>query len=93
MLHEKELVLNKQDTANILSAVDIARTMAGLLQSLNSNIGFNMLGLSNHTASSAPNQNVVINASFPNATNRFEIEKAFNNLINRATQFVATPNK
>ena len=26
MLHEKELVLNKKDTANMLNAVDILRT-------------------------------------------------------------------
>jgi len=33
------------------------------------------------------NQNVTITAEFPNATNRNEIEAAFDNLINRASQF------
>ncbi|MBR2247140.1 MAG: hypothetical protein IJ880_08980 [Bacilli bacterium] len=32
-------------------------------------------------------QNVNITAEFPNATNHSEIEEAFNNLANRATQY------
>jgi hypothetical protein len=32
-------------------------------------------------------QNVTIHAEFPNATNHNEIEEAFNNLVNRASQY------
>jgi hypothetical protein len=32
-------------------------------------------------------QNVTITASFPNATNHSEIEEAFTNLINKASQY------
>ena len=32
-------------------------------------------------------QTVTIHAEFPNATNHNEIEEAFNNLVNRASQY------
>ena len=32
-------------------------------------------------------QNVTIQAEFPNATNHNEIEEAFNSLVNRASQY------
>lgn len=38
-------------------------------------------------ATSALDQNVTITASFPNATNHSEIEEAFTNLINKASQY------
>lgn len=88
MLHEKQLVLNKQDTENILRAVDITRTMQSLLSNLN--FGMNPMLATAGPAYSGLDQNVVINASFPNASNRYEIEKAFENLLNRASQYVAT---
>jgi hypothetical protein len=34
MLHEKELVLNKADTANILSAVNTVRDMGSVMSAL-----------------------------------------------------------
>jgi len=37
MLHEKELVLNKEDTRNILSAVDIVRTLDSLSKNIQDN--------------------------------------------------------
>jgi hypothetical protein len=39
------------------------------------------------TSSSAVDQNVKIEATFPNVTNSNEIQDAFNNLINRASQY------
>ena len=92
MLHEKELVLNKADTSNILAAVDIVRQLENALSS--SLLG-QILGLTaNGYAGSLEGlrklgelkQNVNITAEFPNATDKNEIEAAFDELINLATQ-------
>ena len=37
-------------------------------------------------------QEVTIHAEFPNATNHSEIEEAFNNLVNRASQYAGRMN-
>lgn len=91
MLHEKELVLNKEDTSNILNVVDSVRNMV-------SNFGRNAL---NDIASAITNssslalagagsmdQNVHIEANFPNVQSHTEIETALNNLVNSAAQYV-----
>ena len=91
VLHEKELVLNKQDTKNILAAVDMVR-------SLNNSLTSRMANLFNHSSvdkliqlfekDSAPlEQNVQITASFPNVSVEREIEEAFNSLISSASQY------
>lgn len=89
ILHEKELVLNKHDTANMLEAVDIVRQ---LNYGLNSSVA--AFGISRVSATT-PNsnkgelqQNVTIEASFPGVSDHIEIEQAFNNLINTAAQYV-----
>ena len=87
MLHEKELVLNKEDTKNILNAISIMRNITGILGnsilgkiaaatagSLNGNIGNDTL-----------EQNVHIDAQFPNVKDSREIEEALNNLVNMAS--------
>lgn len=88
MLHEKELILNKSDTANILQAVDIVRTFSSDLAALQSAMNRTSLGnmASNTANTSAFEQNVKIEANFPNVSNANEIEAAFNNLINMASQ-------
>lgn len=80
MLHQKELVLNAQDTENILSAVSMMRSML-------SNIGSQSLGQIQNSES-AFEQNVHIEASFPNVSSTHEIEAALNNLVNAATQHI-----
>lgn len=82
ILHEKELVLNKQDTENILAAVQYMRDSI-LLNAMQSR----MSGMSSGGAA-APTQNIQITANFPNASNHSEIEIAFNNLLNRANQYM-----
>lgn len=90
MLHEKELVLNKKDTENMLNAVEILRNITSTLDT-------NMLArLANISASSyngigesSPlQQEVHIDATFPNVSNHNEIEDALNNLVNAAAQRV-----
>jgi TP901 family phage tail tape measure protein len=91
MLHEKELVLNKTDTSNILSAVDMIREISNVIdlnamsasQGLTSLLGAGRIG--EHKESLE--QNVTIHAEFPGVSDRNEIQEAFNNLINAASQY------
>ena len=89
LLDEKELVLNSTDTENILRTVSFVRELASLIdsQASMSNISgfFSSPGIGNHN--STLEQNVEIHAEFPNATDRYEIEEAFNSLVNRASQY------
>ncbi len=101
LLHEKELVLNKKDTKNILKAVKLMRammtpakesnsmqkhlnSMSYAAQSLHDNLT-KYYSTKNNTNSTQ--QNINIKASFPNATNSSEIEKAFQQLSAKATQY------
>ena len=93
VLHEKELVLNKDDTSNVLQAVNIIRSIASTLGSLSNNRTLQMMsGLSASAAAwelakeMIIEQKVDITAEFPNATDKDEIMEAFDNLINLASQ-------
>lgn len=90
MLHQKELVLNAQDTENFLLATNILRDIVSKIElaSLSSMLNTNIIsqGLTQNLGNNFE-QNVVIHAEFPDATNHSEIEEAFNNLLNRASQF------
>ena len=93
MLHQKELVLNANDTANMLSAITILRDItanlgATLLNKMASISAGNPGSIGQGLAAAGMEQNVVINAEFPNATNSREIEDALNNLVNRASQHI-----
>lgn len=90
MLHEKELVLNKEDTANFLQAIGIIRQISDTidLNALSSSGGLSSLFAA--TASSSAQtlqQEVTIHAEFPNATDRNEISAAFSDLVNLASQY------
>lgn len=82
ILHKKELVLNASDTENILAAVDAIRSITlGQLsprQSMMADIA---------AAAQSMEQNVHIDATFPNVRDASEIEAALNNLTNRASQY------
>ena len=98
MLHEKELVLNKNDTKNMLDTVGIVRQLGTSLSAIKSTLGDrltqytdrfnnNISGMEiNKTTSQKLDQNVKIEANFPNVKNANEIETAFNNLVNLASQ-------
>ena len=94
MLHEKELVLNKEDTSNILSAVSIMRDISAILDmSLKDSLGklvANVSGMVNmgNAEENTFEQNVTIQAEFPNATDREEIKAAFEELALLAAQRV-----
>ena len=96
MLHQKELVLNPDDTTNFLSAINIVRDIASLID-LRATAQQSALSMMSAT-SIAPTtqtlqQEVTIHAEFPNATQRTEIEAAFDTLLNRASQFANRKNK
>jgi hypothetical protein len=85
VLHQKELVLNAQDTENMLNAVNIIRDISRVID-LNAASSANAFGLLSTALISnggqTIEQEVTIHAEFPNATNHTEIEEAFNTLIN-----------
>ena len=89
-LHEKELVLNQEDTANILAVVESVRSITSALNGVTNgeiaSLVANATGLmgSLNTASQL-DQNVHIEANFPNVTQHTEIEQAFENLVNMAS--------
>lgn len=91
MLHQKELVLNAKDTENMLNAVDILRAMT---DNLGDSIFNRLASIPNgygNILNQIPNsetleQKVQIEAVFPNVSNSHEIENAFNNLVNIASQ-------
>jgi len=71
VLHEKELVLNENDTANILKAADI---VSGLM--LNGLSLGNLSALGIGATAQTLEQQVTIEASFPSVTEHNEIELA-----------------
>ena len=89
-LHQKELVLNASDTENFLSAVDMVRQISQTidLQAASRSNGWNFLlpGVLSKEPDTL-DQNVHIEAHFPNVTSHSEIEEAFTNLVGKASQF------
>lgn len=88
VLHQKELVLNASDTANMLDIVNIVRDIVQQIdaQALYSRgRRFDLPRI--ETRAETLEQNVHIEANFPNATSHQEIEQAFDNLINLASQY------
>ena len=82
-MHQKELVLNAEDTQNMLSAVGIVRDIMSNIGSLpsakrgviNSNYGNNTV-----------DQRVEISATFPGVTEAIEIKQALEQLADNAYQ-------
>ena len=88
ILHEKEIVLNAQDTINLLSAVKITRTLSDIISNFNMEpIGLGRVVNNTNNSSNSTSQNITIHADFPNVTEKSEIEAAFNNLVNKASQY------
>ena len=90
MLHEKELVLNKDDTTHFLQAIDIVRQISELidLNALSSAGGLSSLLAATASSSSQKlEQQVTIHAEFPNVTDKDQITEAFTDLVNLASQY------
>ena len=89
LLDQKELVLNKEDTSNILQAVAVVRSMNDILSGIKSDTSLANTNSSNvyNSSNNSVDQNVKIEAHFPNVKDHLEIEQALNNLVNQASQF------
>ena len=90
MLHQKEIVLNKDDTENFLKTVDIVRQISDMidLNAMSASGGLGSLfAASVNKDNGVLEQNVHITAEFPNATNKDEILSAFDNVVNLASQY------
>ena len=87
-LHQKELVLNADDTENLLAAVKYIRQISQIidLQAAQSSMS-SIQAAQFSNEGQVLQQEVTIHAEFPNATDHNEIEEAFNNLINKASQY------
>lgn len=91
MLHQKELVLNADDTKNMLDAIGIVRalssfisaTTAGLAAAPAPSVSSNIANSSNSYG------DVIIQADFPNANDVTEIREAILSLPNLAAQYFA----
>ena len=105
ILHKKELVLNAEDTKNILQAVDIVRHIDGIMESVMGNAfsrinnqinGLNAMNIpigGPTSSEAAVAQHIEINADFPGVERASEIISAFENLTNMATQYAFRSNR
>ena len=102
VLHEKELVLNKEDTSNILNAVNLVRGISNISDLVSKTISSNLAGMAlsltglgsntinrNVSTNNSSNNVFNINAEFPNAENVEEIREAILSLPNLAAQYLA----
>lgn len=90
LLHTKELVLNREDTDNILQAVQAVRAMTVEIKgdALNRMVEFVSRQAGNvGTASEAIDQEVHITATFPNATSADDIREAILGLNGQVLQY------
>ena len=96
MLHEKELVLNKEDTSNILAAVNGIRQFSSIESAISKGIAsmiMNMTGMgvnvnynTNEAKGNQTKQVFNIQAEFPNANSVDEIREAILSLPGLASQ-------
>lgn len=91
VLHEKELILDEDDTSNFLSAIQVTRAM---LETIDLNAKQASMGVGNLVPSTVKDevvqtleQEVHITAEFPNVSDHNEVEEALKNLMNTASQY------
>jgi hypothetical protein len=92
MLHEKELILNKSDTENMLKIIEMVRDLSTQLESKAYMASLAQLEANRLREKVAMNSNnfeqsVTIHAEFPDAVYATEIENALSNLVNGAAQY------
>jgi len=89
VVHQKEQVFNEEDTSRLLDAVKI-------LRNISDNMNINMFAktsslsnknlFSNNSSGDTLEQDVHIEATFPNVDSKREIEEALSGLVNAAAQ-------
>ena len=94
LLDQKELVLNAEDTRNILDSVNIVRTIADKVSAITGAAAASMSATSAaglmSTIGQTILQDVIINADFPAVQDAAQIKQAFNELVNLASQRAST---
>ena len=91
VLHEKENVFNAEDTERLLNAAQLLKTIDISAKTFAAGLG-NILLPQIGALAQTLDQNVHIDASFPSVTDHNEIELAFDNLINKASQYANRKN-
>ena len=95
-LHEKELVLNKEDTKNFLASLELLHNIIKMIDINTSNSLINRLDSADLKTNKLKNdvleQYVTIEAVFPNVEDKYEIEEAFMNMPNEASQYINRKN-
>ena len=93
-LHEKEIVLNKDDTANMFKIVDLTRSIIDSIGNFNLGSLFNNTPNVNYQnignlamRDQTIKQEVHIQAEFPNVQDHNEIEIALQDMINQSSQY------
>ena len=92
MLHQKELILKEGDTENFLASLEVLRDIVKVidLHAMNAQLGGLLNSPQYHDYEGTKEvleQQVHIEASFPNVSDRHEIEEALTTLVNKASQF------
>lgn len=99
VLHQKELVLNADDTSNILEVVNIVRNLADTISNLTyrdkmESLLNNIRNIYDHIYDNIKIENsqnmdqyVTIQADFPSVSSQVEIEAAFDNILLHASQY------
>ena len=82
-----EMVLNATDTRNMLDIISMVRSIVQMVDTNVSTFTRDINLTTSRINSGGLAQDVTIHAEFPNAVNHSEIEQAFDNLINRASQY------
>ena len=92
MVHEKELILNEEDTENMFKTVSVVRDVAHLINDINMRASAHDIippAIETHNINQGNKtleQKIEIQANFPTASSTAEIEEAFKNIVNIATQ-------
>ena len=93
LLHQKEIVLNAHDTENFLSAIELVRNLSERLDLSAAAQAQELAAVrANVALREAQNelaQHIIINAEFPAANDRYEIEEAFKSLALQASQYAS----
>ena len=89
-VHESELILNKDETSQFFAHLNAMESILSTLDFYAASQQYGgILSSPSYAGSNSGTleQNVKIEASFPGVTDRNEIEEAFNNLVNKASQY------
>lgn len=98
ILDRKELILNKDDTANMLNILQLTRDFMNSMNNVLLSRIINSVNGAPNTGMGMVNedtleQNVHIDATFPNVKDAREVEEALNNLVNVASQRIGRNTK